>query len=256
MANIYYEPGERRAERVEDLFATIAPRYDLINDLQSFWLHRAWKHCLVRMAEVKAADRALDVCCGTGDIASALAKAGAQTIGFDFSKAMLAVAERRNSVRKGELLDSKNGIKESFYNAARYENLKFQQGDAQNLPFDNSSFDIVTVGYGLRNLSSWQHGLEEMHRVAKPGGRLLVLDFGKPDNALWRKMYFSYLKFFVPVFGKLFCGDSATHAYILESLLAYPAQNGVAEHMRKLGCKDVRIVNLAGGAMSINFGRK
>jgi demethylmenaquinone methyltransferase / 2-methoxy-6-polyprenyl-1,4-benzoquinol methylase len=237
MANTYYEPGERRAERVEDLFAAIAPQYDRINDLQSFWMHRAWKRRLVNMAKVKPGERALDVCCGTGDIATALARAGAVTDGLDFSKAMLQVAEQRNL--KSQIPD-----------------LKFQTGDAQNLPFDGNTFDVVTVGYGLRNLASWQRGLEEIYRVAKPGGRLLILDFGKPDNALWRKMYFAYLRFFVPVFGKLFCGDSATHAYILESLLAYPAQNGVAAHMRKLGCKDVRVVNLVGGAMSINFGRK
>jgi demethylmenaquinone methyltransferase/2-methoxy-6-polyprenyl-1,4-benzoquinol methylase len=237
MANAFYEPGERRAERVEDLFATIAPQYDRINDLQSFWMHRAWKRRLVKMAAVKEGDVALDVCCGTGDIAAALARAAADTTGFDFSRRMLDVAEERN--RKSKI-----------------ENLQFRQGDAQNLPFEDQSFDVVTVGYGLRNLASWQRGLEEMYRVAKPGGRLLVLDFGKPDNALLRSLYFGYLKYLVPIFGKLFCGDSATHAYIYESLLHYPAQRGVAEHMRKLGCKDVRIVNLVGGAMSINFGRK
>lgn len=237
MANIFYEKGERRAERVEDLFATIAPHYDRINDLQSFGMHRAWKRRLVKMAEVKPAECALDVCCGTGDIATALARAGADTVGFDFSAPMLEVAQQRNQ-------------------RSQVTNLKFQQGDAQNLPFENDSFDVVTVGYGLRNLASWQRGLEEMHRVAKPGGRMLVLDFGKPDNGLWRAMYFAYLKYFVPVFGKLFCGDAATLAYIYESLLHYPAQRGVEEHMRKLGCKDVRIINLVGGAMSINFGRK
>ncbi|MGZ4962132.1 MAG: bifunctional demethylmenaquinone methyltransferase/2-methoxy-6-polyprenyl-1,4-benzoquinol methylase UbiE [Limisphaerales bacterium] len=237
MAKTYYEPGEKRAERVEDLFETIAPQYDRINDLQSFCMHRAWKRHLVRMAAVNSGDRALDVCCGTGDIATALARAGAETTGLDFSKAMLKVAEQRNL--KSEI-----------------SNLKFFTGDAQNLPFENNTFDIVTVGYGLRNLTSWQRGLEEMHRVAKPGARILVLEFGKPDNALWSAIYFGYLKFFVPVFGKLFCGDAATHAYIYESLLAYPAQNGVAAHMRQLGCKDVSIVNLIGGAMSINFGRK
>jgi demethylmenaquinone methyltransferase/2-methoxy-6-polyprenyl-1,4-benzoquinol methylase len=237
MANTFYEPGERRAERVEDLFATIAPQYDRINDLQSFWMHRGWKRRVVQMAQVNADDRALDVCCGTGDIATALAKAGAQTTGLDFSKAMLKVATQRT-------LNSQPST------------LNFLEGDAQNLPFENNTFDIVTVGYGLRNLTSWQGGLEEMFRVAKPGARLLVLEFGKPDNALLRAMYFGYLKFLVPVFGKLFCGNAATHAYIYESLLAYPAQNGVASHMRQLGCKDVRIVNLVGGAMSINFGRK
>jgi demethylmenaquinone methyltransferase/2-methoxy-6-polyprenyl-1,4-benzoquinol methylase len=237
MANTYYEPGEKRAERVEDLFETIAPQYDRINDLQSFGMHRAWKRRLVGMAEVKPTDRALDVCCGTGDIATALARAGAETTGLDFSKAMLKVAADRNL-------------------KTQIANLKFLTGDAQNLPFDDNMFDIVTVGYGLRNLSSWQRGLEEMHRIARPDARILVLEFGKPDTALWRAIYFGYLKFFVPIFGKLFCGDAATHAYIYESLLAYPAQNRVADHMRKLGCKDVRIVNLIGGAMSINFGRK
>lgn len=237
MANTYYQPGEHRAERVEDLFETIAPQYDRINDLQSFWMHRAWKRRLVGMAQVKAGDRALDVCCGTGDIATALARAGAETTGLDFSKAMLKVAADRTSKLQSS-------------------NLKFLSGDAQQLPFDDNSYDIVTVGYGLRNLSSWQRGLDEMHRVAKPGGRLLILEFGKPNNAVLRALYFGYLKFVVPIFGKLFCGDSATHAYIYESLLAYPAQNGVAAQMKKLGCKDVRIVNLIGGVMSINFGRK
>ena len=95
-----------------------------------------------------------------------------------------------------------------------------------------------------------------MHRVARPGGRLLVLDFGKPDNAVWRSLYFIYLRALVPLFGQIFCGDAATHAYILESLHHYPAQHGVAEAMRQLGCHEVRIVNLVGGAMSINFGIK
>ena len=114
----------------------------------------------------------------------------------------------------------------------------------------------MTVGYGLRNLASWQQGLREMWRVARPGGRLLVLDFGKPDNATWRAAYFAYLRIGVPVFGRLFCGDSQTHAYILESLHHYPAQKGVAEAMRELGCRDVRIVLLLGGIMTINLGVK
>jgi demethylmenaquinone methyltransferase / 2-methoxy-6-polyprenyl-1,4-benzoquinol methylase len=235
VANKFYIEGEQRGEKVNDLFAQIAPRYDLINDLQSFGLHRAWKRRVVKLANVCSGDRTLDVCCGTGDIAFALARAGAEVTGFDFSEPMLVVARQRS---------------------ADAANPKFQQGDAQQLPFADNSFEIVTVGYGLRNLPSWERGLREMHRVAKPGGRLVVLDFGKPDNSVWCWLYFSYLRWFVPVFGKLFCGDSATHAYILESLLHYPAQRGVAEKMRELGCRDVRIVNLLGGAMSINYGVK
>lgn len=240
MANSFYQPGEQRGAKVNDLFAKIAPRYDLINDLQSFGLHRYWKGRLLNLANMKPGERALDVCCGTGDISFGLAKSGAEVTGLDFSKPMLEVANRRRNSEE----------------VTRGYKLRFLEGDAQNLPFNNSSFDVVTVGYGLRNLPSWQRGLEEMYRAAKAGARILVLDFGKPDNALWRNLYFTYLRWFVPVFGKLFCGDSATHAYILESLKNYPAQRGVAEMMQRLNCKNVRVINFLGGVMSINYGEK
>lgn len=239
MANPYYVEGSQRGEKVNDLFARIAPRYDLINDLQSFGLHRAWKRRVLRMADVRNGERALDVCCGTGDLAFALAEAGAQVTAVDFSQAMLDVARHRSGKRSSSFVMP-----------------RFHEGDAMHLALPENSFDIVTVGYGLRNLPDWEQGLREMHRVAKPGGRLLVLDFGKPDHALLRSLYFAYLRFFVPVFGRLFCGDSATHAYILESLRHYPAQRGVEAAMRKLGCRELRIVNLLGGAMSINYGVK
>lgn len=240
MSNKFYEPGEQRAARVNDLFATIAPRYDLINDLQSFGLHRWWKRRLVRLANVQRGTRALDVCCGTGDVAFALAGQGADVAGLDFSEPMLAVARRRS---------------EACSNSATTRP-EFFRGDAQQIPFPDDSFDAVTVSYGLRNLASWQQGLREMKRVAKPGGRLLVLDFGKPDNAVWRAVYFGYLRACVPIFGRIFCGDSQTHAYILESLRHYPAQQGVAAAMREMGCRDVRIVPLLGGMMTINYGVK
>jgi len=238
MANNFYKPGEERSVKVNDLFAKIAPRYDLINDLQSFGLHRYWKRRLLELTKLKPGERALDVCCGTGDIAIRLADTGAEVVGLDFSKPMLEVAKRRRSLESG------------------IQNPTFLEGDAQNLPFDDATFAVATVGYGLRNLASWERGLEEMWRVTKPGGRLLVLDFGKPDNALWRKIYFAYLRWFVPIFGKLFCGDSQTHAYILESLKNYPAQQGVVGKMQKLNCKNIQIVIFLGGVMSINYGEK
>jgi len=135
-------------------------------------------------------------------------------------------------------------------------NLKFVQGDAQQVPFPDCSFDIITVGYGLRNLTSWERGLDEMHRVARPGARLIVLDFGKPANALWRAFYFAHLRCSVPLIGLLFCGNASAYAYILESLKHYPAQLAVAEKMRSLKLANVRIVNLLGGAMAINYGEK
>jgi demethylmenaquinone methyltransferase/2-methoxy-6-polyprenyl-1,4-benzoquinol methylase len=242
MVNRYYDPGEHRAAKVSDLFATIARRYDLINDLQSFGLHRHWKRRLIRLADIQSGERALDLCCGTGDIAFAIARKGGEVTGLDFSEPMLAVARQRLDV---ERIKFEVGGK-----------VKFLRGDAQHIPFQDNSFNVVTISYGLRNLADWECGLREMLRVAKPGGRLLVLDFGKPANAFWRKSYFAYLGCFVPVFGKLFCGDAATYAYILDSLKHFPAQEGIAAKLRELNCAEVRVVNLLGGVMGINYGRK
>jgi demethylmenaquinone methyltransferase / 2-methoxy-6-polyprenyl-1,4-benzoquinol methylase len=234
MSNKFYQPGEQRAAKVGDLFATIAPRYDLINDLQSLGLHRRWKRTLLTMAGVKPGERALDLCCGTGDIALALQTAGADVVGLDFSPAMLAVARQR---------------------AAGAPRLQFICGDAMKIPFDNNSFDLVTIGYGLRNLASWERGMEEMARVTRPGGRLLMLDFGKPENKAWRTVYFAALRFFVPLFGRAFCKDAATYGYIFESLRDYPAQRGVAAKLVALGGRDLQVRQLLGGAMSIHFAR-
>lgn len=238
MASSFYVEGEQRARKVNALFARIAPHYDLINDLQSLGLHRAWKRRMVQMARVRPGERALDVCCGTGDIAFALAEAGAHVRGVDSSDDMLAVALRR-AQRRG-----------------RASAPEFVRQDAMALDCSDDAFDVVTVGYGLRNLRDWAQGLREMHRVAKPGGRLLVLEFGKPESGLWRAAYFGYLGTLVPLFGRVFYGDSQTHAYILESLRHYPAQKGVEQELRRLGCTNVRVVNLIGGAMSIHYAEK
>ncbi len=240
MSNSFYAPGAQRAAKVNDLFAAIARRYDLLNDLQSFGLHRRWKRRVVEFAAVQTGDRALDLCCGTGDLALALAQRGAETIGLDFSEAMLEVAERRRQKSP----------------KSQVSNLKFLQGDAQQIPFPDQSFDIVTVGYGLRNLTNWEVGLAEMNRVARPGARLVVLDFGKPPNAVWRAVYFAHLKISVPLLGWTFCGNAQAYAYILESLKHYPAQAGVAAKMRELNLANVRVINLLGGAMAINCGGK
>jgi demethylmenaquinone methyltransferase / 2-methoxy-6-polyprenyl-1,4-benzoquinol methylase len=251
MSDSYYAPGEQRAQKVNDLFGKIARRYDLINDVQSFGLHRRWKRRVVELASVRPENRALDVCCGTGDIAFALAARGAEVVGLDFSGPMLEVAENRK--RKAE-----SGKRETDAQSpkSKVQSPKFLRGDAQQIPFPDGSFDIVTVGYGLRNLASWEIGMGEMVRVARPGARLVVLDFGKPPNAAWRAIYFCYLKLAVPLLGLVFCGNVAAYAYILESLKHYPAQLGVAARMRELGLVNVCIVNLLGGAMSINYGEK
>ena len=284
MAETYFEPGEQRAAKVNELFARIARRYDLINDLQSLGLHRYWKRRVVNLARPHPDQRALDLCCGTGDLAFALAQRGLEVTGLDFSEPMLEVAALRQSrAPKPQITDSGpspgvSSLKSQVSRPARKDqspkakvqssrsggsdggtNVRgvcFVRGDAQELPFEDKSFDIVTVGYGLRNLADWERGLREMRRVARPGGRLLVLDFGKPDNRVWRAVYFSYLRLFVPCLGRIFCGSASAYGYILESLQHYPAQHGVAAKMTELGLANVRIVNLLGAVMTINIGEK
>ncbi len=264
MGNKFYVPGWQRAAQVNDLFSAIASRYDLINDLQSLGLHRYWKRLLFRLARVQPQDRVLDLCCGTGDVARGLTPSGAKIIGLDFSAPMLAVARqwclRTKSVRQpAATLGTQTMPGQSHQPMVGLQNrpsVLFVQGDALKMPFIDSQFDVVTISYGLRNLADLEAGLRETQRVAKPGGRVLVLDFGKPRNRIWRACYFAYLRWLVPWFGRLFCGDSATYAYILESLEHYPAQEGVAAIMRGLKFGNIRLINLLGGMMSINYGQK
>ncbi len=252
MTNRFYDPGAQRAAKVNELFDTIARRYDIMNDLQSFGLHRLWKRRLVQLANVRPGEQALDLCCGTGDIAFALARGGASVAGVDFSETMLGVAK----ARRQKLEDRGRAAIAANQQTGGTPNPRFLKGDAQRVPFPENTFEIVTVGYGLRNLASWETGLREMQRVAKSGGRLLALDFGRPDNPLWRAIYFGYMKFLVPVLGGIVCGNPAAYSYILESLRHYPAQRGVAAKMHELGLTHVQTLNLLGGIMSINYGEK
>jgi demethylmenaquinone methyltransferase/2-methoxy-6-polyprenyl-1,4-benzoquinol methylase len=274
MAETFFVQGSQRAARVQDLFGRIASRYDLINDLQSLGLHRFWKARVLKLARAQPGERALDICCGTGDLAVGLTRHGAKVVGLDFSEPMLGIAQSRVQSPESKVQSPKSVVSSQWsavssgagaapttdygLRTTDYElsNPCFIRADAQHLPFAKNSFDIVTIGYGLRNLADWEAGLREMTRVARHGGRLVVLDFGKPNNALWRGLYFGYLKLFVPMLGRLLCGDAAAYAYILESLKHYPAQNGVSEKMRQMGLASVRIITLFGGAMSINYGEK
>jgi demethylmenaquinone methyltransferase / 2-methoxy-6-polyprenyl-1,4-benzoquinol methylase len=244
MANPFFDAGAERASKVNDLFNQIAPRYDLINDLQSFGLHRRWKHRVIELANPRPAMRALDVCCGTGDLAWALARHGAEVVGLDFSEPMLRIAAAKSATCKNTRTSNV------------HTSPQFIRADAQHIPFPDNSFSIVTIGYGLRNLVSWEAGLLEMFRVLNPGGRLVALEFGKPDNSVWRALYFGYLRLFVPLLGQVFCRNASAYAYILESLKHYPAQHGIAAKMRQLGFEEVRVLNLLGGVMSINYGQK
>jgi demethylmenaquinone methyltransferase/2-methoxy-6-polyprenyl-1,4-benzoquinol methylase len=242
MGSRYFIEGGGRADGVRDLFAVVAPRYDLVNDLQSFGLHRWWKRRLVQWAGVRPGDAVLDVCCGTGDIALALARQGGRVTGLDFSEPMLTVARRRQNehvMRGGRRLD-----------------VVFEQGDALALRWPEAQFDVVTISYGLRNLQSIDGGLAEIWRVLRPGGRLVILDFGTPPNRVWRALYFAHLRWVVPVLGRWFCGECDTHAYILESLRRYPDAPVIGERMEAAGLTGVRWGRLLGGIMTLHRGEK
>lgn len=239
-------PGQRHTDQVQGLFAAIASRYDLINDIQSLGLHHRWKRQVADLATVRPGDRALDVCCGTGDIAFELARRGARVTGLDLCRPMLAIAERRGNVVK------QSGRSEP----GEYTAPGFIKADAMDVPFPDKSFEVVTAGYGLRNLADWRKGLCEMKRVARPGGRLVVLDFGRPKNPVWRVIYMAYLRWIVPVLGLVLCSNLRAYAYIHESVRHYPTQQGLEEAMQEISLQGISTVNLFGGAMTITRATK
>lgn len=237
MPNRYLSYDSERAPRVREMFSRIARRYDLVNDLMSFGLHRRWKRETVRLAigGARRPARVLDLCCGSGDLGFLAEELGAASaVGADFTLPMLAVARRRRQ--------------------ARASLSAFVQADALTLPFPDGAFDAVVVGYGLRNVADLSAALAEMRRVLAPGGRLAVLDFGKPDNPIARALYAAYLRAAMPVIGWLFHGDADTYRYIPESLERYPAQRGVERMMREAGFANARYQSRLLGAMGINIG--
>ncbi len=256
MESKFYQAGKHRAEKVQELFAAIARRYDLLNDIMSAGLHRRWKRRLVELAlgegEAGSRKRVLDLCCGTGDIALAFARAGADVTGADFTEEMLRVAE----ARCGAGGTTAEGTKDLNSQAGRPRNVSWVRADALRLPFPDNSFDVVSVGYGLRNLADIERGLREILRVLKPGERFLSLDFGKPESTAFRAPYFGYLRVVLPILGRVFCGDPDTHGYILASLRDYPAQKGIEELMISCGYRDCGFEEFCLGSMAINYGVK
>jgi demethylmenaquinone methyltransferase / 2-methoxy-6-polyprenyl-1,4-benzoquinol methylase len=238
--NKYLSYDEKRASRVNEMFSRLARRYDLVNDVMSFGMHRRWKRDTVELGLKSPARplRWLDLCCGTGDmsfLAERLAGRGqARVTGVDFTFPMLAVARTRRP--------------------AEASTASFAQGDALRLPFRDRSFDVVSVGYGLRNLADIARGLAEMRRVLAPGGRAVVLDFGKPDNPVASALYWGFLKIVMPLMGWLFHRDPDTYAYIPASLERYPAQRGVETLMKEAGFVNVRYENRLLGTMGLNVG--
>ena len=227
---------EGKSRYVRWLFSTIADRYDLITVLLSGGRDRHWKARLTATADPRAGDRALDLACGTGDIAFDVAERGARVIGLDITARMIQIAQTKRGPGRARVL--------------------FLVGDMMILPFPDRMFDLVTTGYGIRNVPILDVALGEIYRVLKPGGRLLSLDFDRPVNPVVRTIYLAYLTVVGSALGLILHRDPDTYRYISESLRRYPGAPVVAAAMRQLGFRDVTYMPLLGGLMAINRGSK
>ena len=226
--------SKRRYNR--QLFSTIADRYDLITAVLSYGQDARWKRRLVAEAGVTGDDRALDLACGTGDIAFAVAAEGARTVGLDLTFRMLELAKAKP-------------VPVSRFPVP----VTLLAGDMTRLPFATSTFNLVTTGYGLRNVPDLRVAIVEIARVLKPGGRLLSLDFNRPQSALIRAAYLSYLTVVGSVLGWILHGDPDTYRYIAASLQRYPGANGVADLLKESGFTNVRVIPLLFGFMSLHL---
>jgi len=255
LENKYLSYDRERAPKVRVMFSRIAWKYDAVNDVMSFGLHRRWKRQTVEMALRGAPGqsgtaRVLDLCCGSGDLCFLAEDLGARSVvGADFTLPMLAVAkERGGRARRRRPGRVDRGA------AAGKSHAAFVQADALVLPFADGAFDAVTISYGLRNVADLDAALREMRRVLAPGGRAVVLDFGKPDRALVRGAYLTLLRAMTRAVGGLFHGDPETYLYIPASLERFPAQRGVERMMLAAGFANVRYENRLFGAMAIHVG--
>jgi demethylmenaquinone methyltransferase/2-methoxy-6-polyprenyl-1,4-benzoquinol methylase len=223
-----------KARYVRALFATIADRYDLITRLLSYGQDARWKRRLVALVDALPGARALDLASGTGDIAFLLGASGLRTIGLDITPRMIEHARRR-SPRGGPV---------------------FLVGDMNSLPFPAASFDVVTTGYGLRNVVDLQGAIDEIHRVLKPDGQLLSLDFDRPSNGALRSAYLTYLRIVGGVVGWMLHRDPDTYRYIPASIVRYPGAAAVAALMRARGFSSASHMPVLGGLMAIHCARK
>ena len=227
---------EGKRTYVRRLFATIADRYDLITVLLSYGQDRRWKERLVAMAAPGAGARAADLATGTGDIAFSLQRAGAVVVGVDVTQRMIELANEKARAMKGAP--------------------SFMVGDMIALPLAGGAFDLVTAGYGLRNVPDLRQAIAEIHRVLKPGGKMLSLDFNRPSNPLVRAVYLAYLNVTGAILGWLLHRDPDTYRYIPASIRNYPGAEGVAAMFEAAGFDRVECRAVLAGLMTIHIARK
>ncbi|WP_120994769.1 bifunctional demethylmenaquinone methyltransferase/2-methoxy-6-polyprenyl-1,4-benzoquinol methylase UbiE [Stutzerimonas urumqiensis] len=234
-------PESQKAEKVAEVFHSVAAKYDLMNDLMSGGIHRLWKRFTIELSGARPGNRILDIAGGTGDLTrqfSRLVGPTGEVVLADINASMLKVGRDR-------LLD--NGAA---------GNIRFVQADAEKLPFPDNHFNVVTIAFGLRNVTHKEDAIASMLRVLKPGGRLLVLEFSKPTNPLFAKAYDAYSFSLLPLMGKLITNDSESYRYLAESIRMHPDQDTLKAMMVTAGFDRVTYHNMTGGVVALHRGIK
>ncbi|VVC76868.1 Ubiquinone/menaquinone biosynthesis C-methyltransferase UbiE [Aquicella siphonis] len=234
-------PKNEKAALVAEVFRSVAPKYDLMNDLMSLGMHRLWKRFAIEQAALRPGDQVLDVASGTGDLAKALARvvgSKGRVVMTDINEAMLQVGRER------------------LEDAGVMGNIDFIQADAENLPFVDHYFDCVTIAFGLRNVTDKVTAMKSMHRVLKPGGKLLILEFSHPQTPLLNKLYDLYSFNIIPRLGALVTNDRDSYQYLVESIRMHPNQDALKAMMHEAGFEDVEYYNLCDGIVAVHKGYK
>lgn len=221
---------------VREMFAAIAPKYDLANRVMTAGIDESWRRRAIRELGAAPGGEVLDLCCGTGDLAFAAARSdrGRRIVGVDFCEPMLRVARERN--------------------AHFGERVTFVEGDVMALPFEDERFDGATMGFSMRNVVDIGATLREIRRVLKPGARFVNLDVSKPPNPVWRSLFYFHFYKIVPLLGGLLSGSKSAYAYLPNSLTNFPDADGLAKRFVEAGYGDVRYVRLMGGIVAIHVG--
>lgn len=232
---------EEKAKRVRGVFDSVASNYDLMNDIMSMGIHRIWKRFAVDLAGVRRGQKVLDLASGTGDLAarfSGLVGADGQVVMSDINAAMLAEGRKR-MVDDGHI-----------------GNVQYAQINAQALPFADNTFDCITIGFGLRNVTDKQMALNSIYNALKPGGRLMVLEFSHPTSKPLQSLYDIYSFRLLPLMGKFVARDEDSYRYLAESIRMHPDQDTLKEMMVESGFEDCDYHNLTGGIVAVHRGFK
>ena len=232
---------EEKAEKVAEVFHSVAGKYDLMNDLMSAGIHRLWKRMTIEMSGVRRGHSVLDIAGGTGDLTAKFSR----LVGPEGTVVLADINDSMLKVGRDRLMD--RGI---------VDNITFSQADAQCLPFPDNTFDVITIAFGLRNVTDKDMALRSMLRVLKPGGRLLVLEFSKPGNPLLSKVYDTYSFSILPKLGKLFASDADSYQYLAESIRMHPDQGTLQDMMDDAGFTNTDFHNMTGGVVALHRGVK